>query len=243
MGEVALSRDQQAVRRRPRPGATSTCASRTASSSCCSDRRAAARRRRCASSRASSADRRPRASSAGTDVTRRPPREPRRRHGVPELRALPAPDRRPRTSPTRCKVRKVDPRPSGRRPSCGSRRVARGGPPPRRADRASSPAANASGSPSRGRSSANPPRSSWTSRCPTSTRSCALTMRGEIKRLQQRLGTTTLYVTHDQAEALTMADRVCLLSGRSRPAVRTRRRRCSTARRTGSSPSSSGTRR
>jgi multiple sugar transport system ATP-binding protein len=37
------------------------------------------------------------------------------------------------------------------------------------------------------------------------------TMRGEIKRLQKRLGTTTLYVTHDQVEALTMADRVCLL--------------------------------
>ena len=31
-------------------------------------------------------------------------------------------------------------------------------------------------------------------------------MRGEIKRLQKRLGTTTLYVTHDQAEAMTMAD-------------------------------------
>jgi multiple sugar transport system ATP-binding protein len=40
-----------------------------------------------------------------------------------------------------------------------------------------------------------------------------VTMRAEIKRLQQRLGTTTLYVTHDQVEALTMADRVCLLSG------------------------------
>jgi len=38
-----------------------------------------------------------------------------------------------------------------------------------------------------------------------------ITMRGEIRRLQQRLGTTTLYVTHDQVEALTMADRVCLL--------------------------------
>lgn len=38
-----------------------------------------------------------------------------------------------------------------------------------------------------------------------------ITMRAEIKRLQQRLGTTTLYVTHDQVEALTMADRVCLL--------------------------------
>jgi multiple sugar transport system ATP-binding protein len=38
-----------------------------------------------------------------------------------------------------------------------------------------------------------------------------VTMRAEIKRLQQRLGTTTIYVTHDQVEALTMAHRVCLL--------------------------------
>jgi len=39
-----------------------------------------------------------------------------------------------------------------------------------------------------------------------------LSMRGEIKRLQKKLGTTTLYVTHDQAEAMTMADRVCVLN-------------------------------
>ena len=38
-----------------------------------------------------------------------------------------------------------------------------------------------------------------------------LTMRGEIKRLCQRLGATTLYVTHDQAEALTMADLVAVM--------------------------------
>jgi multiple sugar transport system ATP-binding protein len=38
-----------------------------------------------------------------------------------------------------------------------------------------------------------------------------LTMRGEIKRLQHRLETTTLYVTHDQAEALTMADEIAVL--------------------------------
>jgi len=37
------------------------------------------------------------------------------------------------------------------------------------------------------------------------------TMRGEIKRLCHRLGATTLYVTHDQAEALTMADLVAVL--------------------------------
>ncbi|HET7029513.1 MAG TPA: ABC transporter ATP-binding protein [Candidatus Limnocylindrales bacterium] len=39
-----------------------------------------------------------------------------------------------------------------------------------------------------------------------------ISMRGEIRRLQQRLGATTVYVTHDQAEALTMADRVCVIS-------------------------------
>jgi multiple sugar transport system ATP-binding protein len=36
-------------------------------------------------------------------------------------------------------------------------------------------------------------------------------MRGELKHLQKSLGTTTIYVTHDQAEALTMADRVAIL--------------------------------
>ncbi len=37
-------------------------------------------------------------------------------------------------------------------------------------------------------------------------------MRAELKHLQKSLGTTTLYVTHDQAEAMTMADRVAVLS-------------------------------
>src|SRR6185295_3335297 len=36
-------------------------------------------------------------------------------------------------------------------------------------------------------------------------------MRGELKRLQQKLGTTTIYVTHDQAEAMTLADRVAVM--------------------------------
>jgi multiple sugar transport system ATP-binding protein len=39
-----------------------------------------------------------------------------------------------------------------------------------------------------------------------------LAMRGEIKRLCHRLGATTLYVTHDQAEALTMADLIAVMS-------------------------------
>ncbi|HEY7409466.1 MAG TPA: ABC transporter ATP-binding protein [Vicinamibacteria bacterium] len=37
--------------------------------------------------------------------------------------------------------------------------------------------------------------------------------RAELKRLQQELGTTTLYVTHDQAEAMTIGKRVALLRG------------------------------
>jgi multiple sugar transport system ATP-binding protein len=36
-------------------------------------------------------------------------------------------------------------------------------------------------------------------------------MRTEIKRLQQDLNATTLYVTHDQVEAMTMADRIAVL--------------------------------
>ncbi|MEK2491738.1 ABC transporter ATP-binding protein [Kitasatospora purpeofusca] len=42
-----------------------------------------------------------------------------------------------------------------------------------------------------------------------------LSLREEIRRLQQELGITTLFVTHDQEEALSMADRVAVLrSGR-----------------------------
>jgi multiple sugar transport system ATP-binding protein len=36
-------------------------------------------------------------------------------------------------------------------------------------------------------------------------------MRGELKRLQRRLGTTTIHVTHDQLEALSMADRIAVM--------------------------------
>jgi multiple sugar transport system ATP-binding protein len=36
-------------------------------------------------------------------------------------------------------------------------------------------------------------------------------MRAEIARLQNRLGTTTVYVTHDQTEAMTLGDRVVVL--------------------------------
>ncbi|MCC6718613.1 MAG: sn-glycerol-3-phosphate ABC transporter ATP-binding protein UgpC [Acetobacteraceae bacterium] len=38
-------------------------------------------------------------------------------------------------------------------------------------------------------------------------------MRAEIKDLHQRLGTTTIYVTHDQIEAMTMADKIVVMNG------------------------------
>jgi multiple sugar transport system ATP-binding protein len=39
-----------------------------------------------------------------------------------------------------------------------------------------------------------------------------LHMRGELKRFQRDLATTSIYVTHDQAEAMTLADRVAIMN-------------------------------
>ena len=39
-----------------------------------------------------------------------------------------------------------------------------------------------------------------------------VTMRGELKALHRRLGTTTIYVTHDQEEAMTLGDRVVVMA-------------------------------
>ena len=53
-------------------------------------------------------------------------------------------------------------------------------------------------------------------------------LRDQIRFLQQRLAITTVFVTHDQEEALSMADRVCVMSV---PATTNRLRRpprCST---------------
>ena len=57
----------------------------------------------------------------------------------------------------------------------------------------------------------SPRSSSWTSPCPTSTPKLRVQTRTQIASLQRRLGVTTLYVTHDQTEAMTMGDRVAVL--------------------------------
>jgi ABC-type sugar transport system ATPase subunit len=38
-------------------------------------------------------------------------------------------------------------------------------------------------------------------------------MRAELKKLHQRFGVTTIYVTHDQVEAMTLGDRIAVMSG------------------------------
>ena len=63
-------------------------------------------------------------------------------------------------------------------------------------------------------------------------------MRAEIKALHQRLKTTTVYVTHDQVEAMTMADRIAVMND-GRIEQLGRRSSSTTGRRTGSSRSSS----
>ncbi len=52
--------------------------------------------------------------------------------------------------------------------------------------------------------------------------------RAEIARLHQRLGTTMVYVTHDQVEAMTMGQRIAVMSDRPAPAGGTRPRSSTT---------------
>ena len=98
--------------------------------------------------------------------------EPRRRHGVPELRALPAHDACARTwasrsrSPGRPRA-EIEAAVAARRRDPAHHRASR------QAARSSFPAARSSASPSAAPSPVRPKSSCSTSRCPTSTRRCA----------------------------------------------------------------------
>ena len=57
-------------------------------------------------------------------------------------------------------------------------------------------------------------------------------MQLELKAMQQELGITFIYVTHDQEEALTMSDTIVVMNRRPHPADRARPSRSTTNRRT-----------
>ena len=135
-------------------------------------------------------------------------RRARRRDGVPELRALSAHDGR-----AEHRLSAEDGRHAGRR----DRRARSPTPPPRStsatccsARPASSRAASSSAARWRARSCASRACSCSTSRCRTSTRSCAWRRASSCSKLQRSLGATTVYVTHDQEEAMTLADRIAV---------------------------------
>ena len=77
---------------------------------------------------------------------------------------------------------------------------------------ASSPVACSSASRWPGRSSTGPTSCCSTSRSARSTSSCAAQMQIELKRIQQEVGLTFIHVTHDQEEAMTMADTIAVMN-------------------------------
>ncbi len=139
-----------------------------------------------------------------------PPEGPRHRDGVPELRALPAHDVRENLE-FGLKLRKT--------PAAGDRPAGRPRPPGSsgieellaRQARRSSPAASGSAWPL-GRAIVRKPAVFLFDE-PLSNLDAKLRvqMRAEITKLQQRLQATTIYVTHDQVEAMTMGHRIAVL--------------------------------
>ena len=156
------------------------------------------------------------------------------------LRALPAHERvrQPRIRPAPPRDR----RRGDRAPRARRRGDARARGAARRASRTRSPAGSASGSRSAARSCAIPRCSCSTSRCPTSTRRSASACAASSCKLHHRLGATMIYVTHDQVEAMTMGERICIMNG-GRVAQIGRPLECIATRPTRSSPASSAARR
>ena len=145
----SISRTSRSASATSRRCATSASKSGAESSSPCSARAAAARRRRCGWSAGFEQPTAGRILIDGTNVAGLPPFKRPDQHGLPELRALPAPERggerRLRAAPARASTRR------GHAPR-GATELERVGLRPRpSASRASSPAASSSASPSRAR--------------------------------------------------------------------------------------------
>ena len=94
----------------------------------------------------------------------------------------------------------------------GGARAGRHGGPGAPARRRGSPAGSSSASRWRARSCAGRRCCCSTSRSPISTRGCARRMRKELSELIARIGITALLVTHDQAEAFAMAQRLAVMN-------------------------------
>ena len=138
------------------------------------------------------------------------PEPAQRRHGLPVLRAVPEHERGEQH-----RVRTQDPKAAEGRHRSARRRVAR-------ASSTSKVAATASRGSYRADSS-----SAWRWRAPwPSSRTVLLldeplsaldakirvALRHEIRQIQRQLGITTVYVTHDQEEALELSDRIVVMS-------------------------------
>ena len=152
----------------------------------------------------------------GQDLDRVPPAKRGARHRIPELRAVPAHD-----GGRECRVRARDARrAAGRARTSASRDalalVGLDG----FGDALSAPALRRPAAARRDRARAGDPAGACccsTSRCRTSMPSCARRCRSSCARSSARVGTTTILVTHDQDEAMTLSDRIVVMSqGRDR---------------------------
>jgi len=145
----------------------------------------------------------------GRDVTDLPPSQRNIRDGVPELRAGFRTCRLRRTSCSDSRCRKVAPAEVARRlrrsPTCSVSASSR--PQALAALRRQQTARRARAGHHRRGAGVSDGRAAVESRC-----AAAQDMRNEIRNLQRQLGITMVYVTHDQVEAMSMADRVVLLN-------------------------------
>ena len=231
MAGVRFEHVYKRFRQHRRAWTTSTSRSRTASSSSWSGRPAAASRRRCACWRASRQISDGHIYIGDRLVNNVPRQGPRHRDGLPVLRALPAHDR-PRQHGLRPEAAEDA---EGRDPASACEEAAQH-PRHRRVCSSASRAQLSGGQRQRvalGRAIVREPAVFLFDE-PLSNLDAKLRVqtRAEISKLHQRLGTTFIYVTHDQVEAMTHGDAHRRHEQGRDPAGRRRRRSCTTARAT-----------